>query len=150
MTRQVHWSVAAVLASAVGFSAAGGAAAAEQWSALSTTAMGITGDVGFDGKSLIFDEKTRMKLGKGTKTSKFAVDGKPRQATVYPVEPPMNPKLESGNTLCGDDPIKFVAIFGDYSDPTSKTGRTLELFDAGKLPTSDADSCAMFTYVLAK
>jgi hypothetical protein len=115
-------------------------AMAEDFTAISTTAMSITGDISFDdseivfsdGQSLVFDELVEDVL---------VVDGEEVAASVYSVAEPQVLELLNGNTLCGDAPVTYVATWAGTDDLT-----IVAMFDTQEAPGSDAEMCASFTY----
>lgn len=115
-------------------------AMAEDFTAISTTAMSITGDISLedseivfsDGQSLVFDELVQ---------DVFAVDGEEVAASVYSVGQPQVLELLNGNTLCGDAPVTYVATWAGMDDLT-----IVAMFDTEEAPGSDAEMCASFTY----
>jgi hypothetical protein len=113
-------------------------ALADSYSAISNTAMSITGDIEFDdfgitfqnGKKIAFDEL----IG-----DTFVVGGERVNASVYSVADPGDPVLLNGNRLCGE-PVTYVASWGDASTTT------VAVFSTQDVPSSDADMCASYTY----
>jgi hypothetical protein len=69
-----------------------------KWTAISTTAMGITGDIVL--------AEDRITFANGESLSIASVSG--AAAGIFRVDPPQNPVLLQGNTLCGDDPATFI------------------------------------------
>ncbi|TYR34623.1 hypothetical protein FY036_04525 [Mesorhizobium microcysteis] len=131
--RQTIATLAALL-----FSAA--PAFAESYTAVSNTAMSITGDIELDetgitfanGKTMAFSEKAADNL---------TIDGRARQASVYRVENPDDPTLESGNELCGNGDVTFIAAWEGSYGLTS-----LAVFTGDMPPESDESMCASYSY----
>lgn len=112
-------------------------AAAAKWSAVSTTAMSITGDIEVSDDRITFQTGASFGLR--------PVAGNPRLFTLDP--PDDNPVLLNGNRLCSPQHApKYLAF------PT--VGDTLYLlaFDGPDLPTLVANPldqdgiCALYTY----
>ena len=76
------------------------AADCKHWQASSRTAMAITGDITACRHSVAFANGTRLKLKpQGTRTGPW-MTGRELSGAVYRVQPPSEPVLENGNTLC--------------------------------------------------
>ena len=123
-----------------------GFARAETWEALSTTAMGITGDIEVEEDAIRFDGgKTVLDLGAATEVDDFSSDGVPTAATLYRLAIPSDPTLDSGNTLCGA-PITYLAILD--AGPDIQGGKILDVFSQAAVPTGDDGICASYTYTV--
>ena len=113
--------------------AAGGA----KWTAVSTTALSITGDIEVADGGITFQNGERI----GLKPVAGA-------AGVFTLDPPTaNPVLLNGNYLCGSNtPPKYLAF------PTDGSTAYLLAFDGPEVPTLVADPldqtgiCALYTY----
>lgn len=121
-------------------------ALADDYAAISNTAMSITGDISFDdfgitfanGKSLEFSELTADHL---------TVDGQDRPASVYRVAKPADPKLENGNRLCGSGPVTYVASWGIDGDDLATV---VAVFTGRDEPDSSEEMCASYTYEISQ
>lgn len=112
------------------------AAGAVKWSASSTTALSITGDITVGDRRITF--------ANGQSIGLKPVAGVPRLFTIEPCE---NPVLLNGNYLCGSDqPPAFVAF------ETEGTSAYLLAFDGPGVPKLAADPldqtdvCALYAY----
>ena len=105
------------------------------WTALSTTAMSITGDVTFSPTQMAFSNGRTVSLQQIRKTAQY---------TLYRVSAKSNPSLIRGNTLCGSKLPGFVAV--------SRNGKSVlaSFFWAGIPPSNlNASSlCATYNYSL--
>lgn len=72
--------------------------AGTKWTAISTTAMGITGDIVL--------AEDRITFANGESLTIAPVNDAP--AGIFRVDPPQNPVLLQGNTLCGEGPARFI------------------------------------------
>ncbi len=117
--------------------AAPASAGGATWTAVSTTAMSITGDIEVADDSITFQNGERI----GLKPVRDA-------AGVFTLDPPTaNPVLLNGNYLCGSNaPPKYLAL------PSEGTTAYLLAFDGPDVPTLAADPldqtgiCALYTY----
>ncbi|WP_152046321.1 hypothetical protein [Aureimonas psammosilenae] len=110
---------------------AAAAPAAEKWSATSTTAMSITGDITLSPTQLKAAGKTwPLKVAGDTRT--FGTDRGPQRARILEVVKPSNPKLLNGNTLCAA-PVRWIVVY------QSDAGSTLHLaaFTGSSRPTGE-------------
>jgi hypothetical protein len=125
------------------------AASPEQWEAVSTTAMAITGNVRFspdritfqNGKFLAFAPAGAITVTEGREN---------RPATLYRVTKPDDPILLQGTRLCGGrtpEPVNFIAVwrpqpFGGDVDP-----RDLIVYSGSASPANGGGhSCATYSY----
>ena len=122
-------------------------AESEHWSAMSKTAMSITGDIVIDGDRLTFADGKSLKLEpyEMARTGDWAASGDAVAGDVFRVVPPSSPKLLHGNSLCAE-PASFVVLwtFGEGE-------LTLNVYsgDAAPTGTPDADAlCATYSYEL--
>lgn len=120
---------------------AAGAAAADPYEALSTTAMGITGDIDLDDSGITFENGTRFEFS-DLVADEIVVDGVRKPASVYRIAEPANPELNGGNTLCDAD-VTYIANW------LGEDGETdwLAAFTSEEAPASTEDLCASFTYI---
>jgi len=125
------------------------AASPEQWEAVSTTAMSITGNVRFspdritfqNGKSLALARAGMMMVTEGRESG---------PATLYRVVKPENPVLLRGNRLC-DAPVTFIAVwrhqpFGGDVDPRDLIVIVIVYSGTGSPATGGGHSCATYSY----
>lgn len=122
------------------------AAAADDYAAVSTTAMAVTGDIGFDDFAITFANGKSLQFAELV-ADHFTVDGQDRPASVYSVAKPADPKLENGNRLCGSGPVTYVAAWGVDGDDL---GTVVAVFTGKDAPESDASMCASYTYEIAQ
>ena len=129
-------TVAGAVLAVAAIAAAPALAADGKWTAVSKTAMSITGDITVSGGAIRFENGASIGLK--------PVSGTPR---LFAVEPAGNPELLNGNYLCSPaEGPKYVAL--------AELGTTLTLlaFDGpdkpvlAEDPLGQDDICAMFTY----
>ncbi|MCJ8148689.1 hypothetical protein MNR02_06830 [Shinella sp. H4-D48] len=113
-------------------------ALADSYSAISNTAMSITGDIEFDDFGITFENGKKITFDQLVGDT-FVVGGETVNASVYSVADPEDPVLLNGNRLCGE-PVTYVASWGDASTTT------VAVFSTQDVPSSDADMCASYTY----
>ncbi|MCB1490159.1 MAG: hypothetical protein KDJ88_22200 [Bauldia sp.] len=136
MTWLFQRTLAALAIGAVAVSPALALDANGKWTAVSNTAMSITGDITVSGGAIKFQNSASIGLK--------PISGSPR---LFAIDPAANPELLNGNYLCGPDQgPNYVAL--------AQVGTTLTLlaFDGPDQPTlaenplEQDDICAMFTY----
>lgn len=115
-------------------------ALAEDLTAISTTAMSITGDITLDDSEIVFSDGQSLAFDELVQDV-FVVDGEEVSASVYSVAEPQTLELLNGNTLCGDGFVTYVATWAGMDDLT-----IVAMFDTQDVPGSDAEMCASFTY----
>lgn len=84
-------------------------ASAADWSALSTTAIGITGDVRLNERQIIFDDVHAFRVERTRELTAAELEalhdltgqGGITRANLYKVHIPVSAKLRNGNSLCG-------------------------------------------------
>lgn len=135
-----RWAVL-VLAAALAPPAAG-APGVERWTAVSTTAMAITGDITLSPQKLVAAGKT-FPLTVAADVTAFGTATGPKAARILKVTVPADPVLLHGNTLCGS-PIRWIVVYrGDG-------GKELNLAasggDAMPMAESDRGVCGTFLY----
>ncbi len=107
-----------------------------RWTATSTTAIAVTGDIELSGDSIIFANGARLHL---------AAVGLDRPL-VFAVSPPTNPTLPNGGKLCGKGPPTFVVLARDGDQLYVK------IFDGPQIPLGHADpapepgTCATYNF----
>jgi len=102
----------AITATAVMTACALPAASAEGWTATSSTAIAVTGDLEIAGDTLIFGNGLRLPLTPiGERQGRWNPVGKVTSGKVYKLTPPSDPALLNGNTLCGmPEPVTYVVL----------------------------------------
>ncbi|MFH6782892.1 MULTISPECIES: hypothetical protein [Methylobacterium] len=115
---------------------------AERWTALSKTAMAITGDISLSPTRLVAAGRI-VPLSVAADVPAFATLSGPVPARILKVTPPADPKLLHGNTLCGA-PVRWIVAY------RKDAGRSLTLaaFSGETLPAGESGSglCATFSY----
>src|SRR3546814_16454502 len=79
----------------------------ETWTAASTTASSITGDVRFSGDKITFQNGKSLPLQKVGSVTVGDFDGKAVPAMLYKVTKPANLELRMENKLCGRNPCHY-------------------------------------------
>jgi len=114
----------------------------ERWSATSSTAMGITGDITLSPTVLTAAGK-RFPLAVAEDVKDFGSDTGPQAARILRVTSPINPVLKNGNKLCTGQ-VRWIAVY------RSDSGKSLNLsaFSGTNQPTSETgpDVCGTFLY----
>lgn len=115
----------------------------EKWVAYSNTAMSITGDILLSPKSLVAAGKV-FPLRVVADVPDFAGENGRTTARVLAVTKPVNPKLLNGNRLCGDKPVRWIAVWR-----RDKSTLELDAYDSAHQPTKsdDAGFCASYGYM---
>ncbi|HEV7252323.1 MAG TPA: hypothetical protein VGN97_04390 [Mesorhizobium sp.] len=121
-------------------------AQAEELTALSDTAMSITGDVTLDDFGITFANGEALAFS-ALVGDAFEVSGEQVPASVHEVEAPADPVLENGNQLCGSGNVTYVA---NWLIPGSDTDTVIAVFDTQDVPQSDAEACATYTYEMGQ
>ena len=107
-----------------------------RWTATSTTAIAITGDIELSGDTIVFANGARLHL------SPVGLD----RPLVFAVSPPTNPTLPNGGELCGSGPPTFVVLAHDGNELYMK------VFDGPQIPLGRADpgpepgTCATYNF----
>jgi hypothetical protein len=118
----------------------------QRWVAVSTTAMAITGDIETSPGTLRFstgDSLTLVPVAQQVQ-GQWQMFGAPTTADIYRVEPPSDPKLLQGNTLCGV-PVTFMGVLRPGPDALILNVYSGEQPPRGEDPDLD-NLCATFTY----
>jgi len=134
----------AVIAAALILGTALPAASAERWTATSTTAIAITGDIEIAGDTLIFGNGARLPLTPlGDRQGRWSPVGKVTSGKVYKLTPPSDPTLLNSNQLCGmPEPVTYIVLA--QSSPRSLS---LTAFTGANPPQGFGDnSCAAYFY----
>jgi hypothetical protein len=116
----------------------------ERWSAMSTTAISITGDI------LLSPTRLRMEgadfpLKVVADLPRFQGDTGPVAARVLKVTRPMDPKLLNGNKLGCRGPIRWIVVW--QFDHGRQLG--MDTFKAGPMPTAvkNPTFCGSYFYL---
>ena len=113
---------------------------ADHYTAMSNTAMSITGDVWLDDFSIKFENGETLEFS-DLVADHFNANGRLVPASVYRVKEPADPELQNGNQLCGSGDVTFVASWADGSETTAIAG-----FTGKQAPRSRSEMCALYTY----
>lgn len=120
-------------------------AESQDWTATSTTAMAITGDISVEDKQLVFQTGASLDLQ--------ALG--PNRPGLYRVTPEQNPELLNGNHLCGDKPPTFIVLAhsADSASLAESQSLHLKVFNGAEAPPAAAvvgmdaaGFCALFNY----
>jgi len=130
--------LAAILAGSSGRCAA--AATAEHWTAVSRTALAITGDVRFTPVQIVFQNGRAMRITAIPRPRGFP----PAATQLYRISPPTDPVLLNGNRLCGARRVTYVLV----SRARSPAGDVeLSVYDGTRPPANEGDGlCATYFY----
>ena len=115
-------------------------ALADSYTAISNTAMSITGDIEYDDFGITFENGKKLEFDDLIGDT-FTVDGKRVPASVYSVADPKDPVLLNGNTLCGA-PVTYVASWSAGNG----TDTILAVFSTEDAPESSDEMCASYNY----
>ncbi len=113
---------------------------ADRYTAVSNTAMSVTGDVWMDDFSIRFESGESLAFS-DLVADNFRVDGKRVPASVYRVEDPADPELENGNQLCGAGDVTYVANWAAGDGMSA-----IAVFTGKRPPKSSDEMCALYTY----
>ena len=132
--------------------AAWAASVSEQWKAISTTAISITGDITIAVDRITFGNGTSLPLAAAGRVPDFKVDaGKPVNAILFRVTAPDDPVLLSGNRLCAGQlpqPVTFIAVWRPARLRGGVDLRTIAAFSGREQPKGAAgpDFCGTYDY----
>ena len=115
---------------------------ADDYIAVSNTAMSITGDISFDDSGIRFANGEELAFS-DLVADHFEVDGQDVPASVYRIADPADPELENGNRLCGSGDVTYLASWAGGG-----TGTVIAVFTGSAEPDSDARMCASYGYDL--
>jgi hypothetical protein len=110
------------------------------YTAVSKTAMSVTGDVWLDDFSITFENEESLEFS-DLVADNFRVDGRRVPASVYRVAKPADPELENGNQLCGSGDVTYVANWA-----SGKGMSAIAVFTGRNPPKSNTEMCALYTY----
>ena len=142
-----------VMALALASSTSGGAG--ERWTAVSKTAMSITGDVTLRSDRIVFSNGVVLPLRK-VRTVAFTDDtGFTGRGTLYRVPNPVDPVLLHGNRMCGATravPVTFVVVWKSKPLPSGGgDGRAFAAYSTSmEPPPSVQRACGVFRYEVAQ
>lgn len=131
-----------VLATAIGVcltSAASSYTDEDGYTAVSSSAQSVTGDIQFDDFSITFANGETLEFS-DLIADNFIVDGETVPASVYRVRTPGDPVLENGNQLCGSGDVSYLASWG----PGDLT--TVAVFTGDEPPAGSDEMCASYVY----
>lgn len=138
----MRYHVAAAVVTALIPAIALAASGVERWTAASTTAIGITGDITLSPTRLTAAGRT-FPLAVAADVKDFTSNTGMQAARILRVTHPSDPILKNGNTLCGA-PVRWIAVY------RSDGGKSLNLsaFTGGRQPTGETGSnlCGTFLY----
>lgn len=122
------------------------------WQALSTTALGITGNITLSDQALTFANDAQLKL-------QLVQYDAPNGVSLYKVLNQTNPKLLNDNLFCGEQPVDYMTAAtsegpGGQSDLQITAYYYPESLRLSDLPLKDKDDltrsmCAIYNYVSA-
>jgi hypothetical protein len=113
---------------------------ADHYSAVSNTAMSVTGDIWMDDFSITFENDESLEFS-SLVADHFRVGDRTLPASVYRVKNPSDPELQNGNPLCGNGDVTYVATWVLADSMTA-----VAVFTGKRAPASDADMCGLYTY----
>ncbi|WP_105426937.1 hypothetical protein [Neorhizobium tomejilense] len=112
----------------------------DRYTAVSKTAMSVTGDVWLDDFGITFENEETLEFS-DLVADNFRVDGRRVPGSVYRVAKPADPELENGNQLCGSGDVTYVANWA-----SGKGMSAIAVFTGKNPPKSSAEMCALYTY----
>ncbi|TWF54583.1 hypothetical protein [Neorhizobium alkalisoli] len=112
----------------------------DHYTAVSNTAMSVTGDVWMDDFSITFENDESLEFS-DLVADHFRVNGKKIPASLYRVKDPADPELQNGNALCGAGDVTYLANWALDDGMTA-----IAVFTGNRPPKSDQDMCALYTY----
>jgi hypothetical protein len=112
------------------------------WMATSKTAMSITGDIVLDDYSLTFANGQSLDLEPYEADSEgdWAGSGQEVQGFIYKIDPPTDPKLLHGNSLC-DQLVTYVVVWSPGEGEL-----TLNVYSSKETPSGTDGLCASYSY----
>ncbi len=113
---------------------------ADHYTAMSNTAMSVTGDVWMDDFSIKFENGETLEFS-NLVADHFNVDGRSVPGSVYRVKEPADPELQNGNQLCGSGDVTFVATWADGEGTTA-----IAVFTTERAPKNSGQMCAQYSY----
>jgi hypothetical protein len=142
------------LTALVAQSSAWAAAAGEQWTAYSKTAVAITGNITFSSDRVTFGDGKSLPLAPAGAVPDFLTLWGKRNASLFRVTAPDDPVLLHGARLCGNrppQPVTFIAISILPPDVGTLDLRAMDVFSGAEPPkgVEDTHFCANFNFELA-
>ena len=136
-----QWTISCVLLLTCGASAGAAAGLQGNWSALSRTALSITGDIALSSTRLR-TEAADFRLGPGVEQMSFVGVRGPLASRALPVRNPRNPPMLNGNRICRKPVRWFVVALTRDGD------LELDAFESKAMPKSVRSSgfCGGFFY----
>lgn len=114
----------------------------ERWTATSSTAMGITGDIALSPTRLVAAGKA-FSLAVAADITNFATSEGPQAARILRVTRPINLILKNGNKLCGTA-VRWIAVYrSDHGKSLNMVAFTGKLRPNGEM---GSDLCGTFLY----
>lgn len=113
-----------------------------RWRAASSTASAVTGDIRLRGDTLIFGNGKRLTLiPASAREGNWTPLPESSSGALYRLDPPSDPVLLHGNTLCGK-PVTYIVL-----SQRAEHGLGLTAFTGKAAPQGfDADACAVYFY----
>jgi hypothetical protein len=147
MLRKVLFAVALTLGGP-SVAAPGG----EHWTATSTTASAITGNITLEANRIVFSSGGSLPIARIKNGTVDDGMGKKVPASLYRVTTPADPSLKGGNQLCGNGPVTYIAIWHVKPImPTDAEGRAFAAYTGAAEPPPNAGAgCGTFLYELGK
>lgn len=138
-----------------GLVAAGTPGASERWTATSTAAIAITGDVTVRADRLVFSTGASLPIRMVRKLSYTDDAGVTGPATLFRVLKPADPVLLHGNRVCGGSPGASIAYLVAWRSapivPGERPGRAFAAYSGRTEPAPNAKAaCAVLRYEVAK
>jgi hypothetical protein len=116
------------------------AQSADHYTAVSNTAMSVTGDVWLDDFGMTFENEEALEFS-DLVADHFLVDNRSLPGSVYRVKVPADPELQNGNQLCGSGDVAYVANWDAGNGLTA-----IAVFTGKRPPKSSDEMCALYTY----
>jgi hypothetical protein len=132
-------------------SCAWAAPAGEKWEAVSTTAMGVTGDITFSPDRITFGNGKSLPLAPSGTLPAFGAPTENVSATLYRVTAPADPVLLHGNRLCGGPAaqgVTFIVVWKPARVASDVDPRSMAAFSGDVRPTAAGGPgfCGTYNY----
>jgi len=100
------------------------------WTATSTAASGVTGDLSIQDNRIVFSNGASIAISPVG----------PDRPEIYRVDPPANPQLRNGNRLCGVNAPTFVVLGRNENslDLAQSDSLYLKIYDGSEIPPASA------------
>lgn len=117
----------------------------ERWTAVSKTAMAITGDIVLSPQRLTMAGKT-LPLAVAADIPAFRTSGGTSAARVLRVTKPADPVLRNRNRICGDAPVRWIVVWREHA--FGGTNLDIAAFSSVQRPSGEDDAglCGTFMY----